>query len=140
MPEVIEWHRRGLVPLGPTLTADPRCRLVAGDFFALAAGAGLDPETLAHAFVAADKALRKKGLRFDAAQVPEFLAFAYKERLEFPPGNDKAILAAYDRTVLAELERGRFNDRQADRSADSSDSEKDAQTAANRKKTGGGRK
>jgi spermidine synthase len=43
---VIEWHQRGLVPLGPTLTADPRCRLVHGDFFALAASAaGFDPGT-----------------------------------------------------------------------------------------------
>jgi spermidine synthase len=33
---VIEWHQRGLVPLGPRLTADPRCRFVHGDFFALA--------------------------------------------------------------------------------------------------------
>jgi len=46
MEEVIEWHRRGLVPLGPKLTADPRCRLVQGDFFALAAAPerGFDPE------------------------------------------------------------------------------------------------
>lgn len=36
---VIEWHRRGLVPLGPALTADPRCRLIHGDFFALATSA-----------------------------------------------------------------------------------------------------
>jgi spermidine synthase len=42
---VIEWHQRGLVPLGPVLTADPRCRFVHGDFFALAASAeGFDPE------------------------------------------------------------------------------------------------
>ncbi len=34
---VIDWHRRGLVPLGPKLTGDPRCRFVHGDFFALAA-------------------------------------------------------------------------------------------------------
>jgi spermidine synthase len=41
---VIEWHRRGLVPLGPALTGDPRCRLVTGDFFALAASeTGFDP-------------------------------------------------------------------------------------------------
>jgi spermidine synthase len=41
---VIDWHQRGLVPLGPTLTGDPRCRLVHGDFFALAASAsGFDP-------------------------------------------------------------------------------------------------
>ncbi len=41
---VIGWHRRGLVPLGPVLTGDPRCRFVHGDFFALAASAdGFDP-------------------------------------------------------------------------------------------------
>jgi spermidine synthase len=42
---VIEWHRRGIVPLGPTLTGDPRCRFVHGDFFALAAdpARGFDP-------------------------------------------------------------------------------------------------
>lgn len=33
---VIGWHRRGLVPLGAKLIADPRCELVPGDFFALA--------------------------------------------------------------------------------------------------------
>jgi len=41
---VIEWHQRGLVPLGPILTGDPRCRFVLSDFFALAASAeGFDP-------------------------------------------------------------------------------------------------
>jgi spermidine synthase len=45
LSEVIEWHERGLLPLGAELTADPRCRLVNGDFFALAgAGSGIDPE------------------------------------------------------------------------------------------------
>ena len=34
---VIDWHQRHLVPLGAGLTADPRCTLVHGDFFALAA-------------------------------------------------------------------------------------------------------
>lgn len=34
---VIEWHTSGLVPLGPVLTAEPRCRFIHGDFFALAA-------------------------------------------------------------------------------------------------------
>lgn len=33
---VIEWHEKGLVPLGPELCADPRCRFVHGDFFELA--------------------------------------------------------------------------------------------------------
>ena len=42
---VIEWHERGLVPLGAELTADRRCRFVHGDFFALAAAPeqGFDP-------------------------------------------------------------------------------------------------
>ncbi len=39
LPAVISWHERGLVPLGPLLTGDARCRLIEGDFFALAAGA-----------------------------------------------------------------------------------------------------
>jgi spermidine synthase len=33
---VIDWHRRGIVPLGEKLTSDPRCRFLHGDFFALA--------------------------------------------------------------------------------------------------------
>lgn len=41
---VIAWHRQGLVPLGRGLTADPRCRLVHGDFFAMAVGDGFDPD------------------------------------------------------------------------------------------------
>ncbi len=44
MAPVIRWHEAGLVPLGPGLTEDRRCRFVEGDFFALAAGdAGFDP-------------------------------------------------------------------------------------------------
>lgn len=34
---VIEWHQSGLVPLGPALTGDARCRFIHGDFFTLAA-------------------------------------------------------------------------------------------------------
>ncbi len=42
---VIEWHEAGLVPLGPELTQDPRCRFVHGDFFAMATSpeTGFDP-------------------------------------------------------------------------------------------------
>lgn len=41
---VIDWHHDGLLPLGRTLACDPRCTIVQGDFFALAASeAGLDP-------------------------------------------------------------------------------------------------
>jgi spermidine synthase len=53
---VIDWHRSGLLPLGPGLVADPRCRLQEGDFFALAASeAGFDPD--------------QPGRRFDAILV-----------------------------------------------------------------------
>lgn len=42
--EVIEWHQRKLVPLGERLTGDPRCDLVEGDFFTMAAATwGLSP-------------------------------------------------------------------------------------------------
>jgi spermidine synthase len=45
LAEVIEWHQRGLLPLGPQLTNDPRCRMVVGDFFMGAASPdGFDPE------------------------------------------------------------------------------------------------
>lgn len=47
LAEVIDWHRRGLVPLGAGLASDPRCRLVRGDFFAMTTGEprGLDPDS-----------------------------------------------------------------------------------------------
>jgi spermidine synthase len=31
---VVQWHEQGVLPLGAHLMADPRCRLVRGDFFA----------------------------------------------------------------------------------------------------------
>jgi spermidine synthase len=56
LPEVIEWHQQGLLPLGRELTGDPRCRLVHGDFFAMSASAeGFDENS--------------KGRHFDAVLV-----------------------------------------------------------------------
>jgi len=52
---VIDWHRRGLLPVGTSLVEDPRCRLVEGDFFAMAAGDGFDGD--------------EPGRRFDAILV-----------------------------------------------------------------------
>ena len=44
MAPVIDWHQRSLVPLGETLSSDPRCTLVHADFFELAtSSAGFDP-------------------------------------------------------------------------------------------------
>ena len=35
LPEVIGWHRQGMVPLGPSLCGDSRCKIVEADFFHL---------------------------------------------------------------------------------------------------------
>jgi hypothetical protein len=56
LAEVIEWHEQGLLPLGRELTADPRCRLVNGDFFAMSSSV----EGFDH---------RSQGRRFDAVLV-----------------------------------------------------------------------
>jgi len=51
LPEVIEWHEQGLLPLGRELTGDPRCRLVHGDFFAMSSSAeGFDESSNARRF------------------------------------------------------------------------------------------
>ena len=54
MEPVIDWHRRGLVPLGKELVSNPRCTLVQADFFewASSSGGGFDravPRRLVHA-------------------------------------------------------------------------------------------
>ncbi|WP_304452987.1 spermidine synthase [Nocardiopsis sp. YSL2] len=45
LQEVIDWHEEKLIPAGETLSADPRCHLSQGDFFARAAdpAGGLEP-------------------------------------------------------------------------------------------------
>ena len=48
---VIEWHEKGLVPLGEKLTSDSRCRFLHADFFARAQSVeGFDPEQPGHLF------------------------------------------------------------------------------------------
>jgi hypothetical protein len=47
---VIDWHEQGLVPVGPVLTSDPRCRFVQGDFFAMSHGDGYDPAHVGRLF------------------------------------------------------------------------------------------
>jgi len=41
MQPVIDWHLRGLVPLGKELTSDPRCTLVQADFFEVASSSDM---------------------------------------------------------------------------------------------------
>jgi spermidine synthase len=85
---VIEWHDKALLPLGRALTGDPRCRLLHGDFFALAASeAGFDAGA--------------PGRRFDAILVdidhsPHALLDARSESFYQPDGLRR--LAAHLRT------------------------------------------
>jgi hypothetical protein len=56
LSEVIEWHEQELLPIGKQLNADPRCRLVHADFFAMTLSEqGYDPDV--------------PGRRFDAVLV-----------------------------------------------------------------------
>jgi spermidine synthase len=51
LAEVIDWHRRELLPFAASLTSDPRSRLLHGDFFAMADGAaGFDPDVAGRRF------------------------------------------------------------------------------------------
>lgn len=48
---VIDWHAAGILPMGTALANDQRCRLVQGDFFAMAAGdQGFDPKAAGRQF------------------------------------------------------------------------------------------
>ncbi len=51
LESVITWHKQHMVPLGPVLSGDPRCRFVHADFFALAQSPeGFDPENKGRRF------------------------------------------------------------------------------------------
>ncbi len=43
LPSVIQWHRKGLVPLGEALTSDPRVRITQADFFEHIRGPRTEP-------------------------------------------------------------------------------------------------
>jgi spermidine synthase len=54
LPDIIDWHRRGLVPLGSGISGDPRCSLLNGDFFGLVNTPSLDtrsPDKRFHAIL-----------------------------------------------------------------------------------------
>lgn len=61
---VVEWHEQGLLPLGPELAGDARCRFVRGDFFALAA--------TGNGFVAEHRGRRYDAILVDIDHAPDF--------------------------------------------------------------------
>jgi spermidine synthase len=86
LPEVIEWHRRGLVPLGAELTSDPRCEFLNADFFALAASERMDPA--------------QAGRRFDAILVD----IDHSPRAVLHPAHGSFYTAAGLRRLAAHLQ------------------------------------
>jgi transcriptional regulator with XRE-family HTH domain len=67
-------------------------------------GAGWDIGMLSEALVSLDKAIRGKGLQYDAAYVAPALRLAYLERLKHPAKLDRAAYAIYDNLVQQQLE------------------------------------
>ncbi|PCI42313.1 MAG: spermidine synthase [Rhodospirillaceae bacterium] len=78
---VIDWHETGLLPLGPALSNDERCRFVHGDFFGLATSKdGLDPDQPKRQFDA---------ILVDIDHSPEFLLDAANAPFYQPEGLTK---------------------------------------------------
>ncbi len=65
---------------------------------------GWDLSMLSEALVSLDKAIKKKGLQYDAAYVAPALRLAYLERLQHPAKLDKAAYGIYDNLVQQQLE------------------------------------
>lgn len=65
MAPVIDWHQRGLVPMGSKLMADERCELVLGDFFALATSDS-------HGFGSANDDKKAHAVLLDIDHTPDF--------------------------------------------------------------------
>lgn len=70
---VIEWHQQRLVPLGARIAADPRCRLICGDFFAMT-----EPE--AHGFDPAQPDRLFHAILLDIDHAPRHLLHANHAR------------------------------------------------------------
>jgi len=77
MADVIDWHQKGLVPLGSRLTQDPRTEYVHGDFFALCANGG---------FSSADSAARFDAVLLDIDHSPQHVLHPSHSRFYSPDG------------------------------------------------------
>lgn len=91
---VIDWHQRGLVPLGPVLTGDERCRFVLADFFVRAADPqqGFDPVNPGRKFHA---------VLLDIDHSPRNLLHASNAAFYERPGLEKLALQLHPGGVFA---------------------------------------
>lgn len=86
------------------MTLDELLRGSGGAARSTSQDSGWDLPMLSEALVSLDKAIRKRGLVWDAAYVAPALRLAYLERLKHPATLDRAGYAAYDRAVAKQLE------------------------------------
>lgn len=78
---VIDWHQAGILPMGTALASDPRCRLILGDFFAMAAwDHGFDPDRQGRCFDA---------ILVDIDHSPDALLDARSTSLYHPDGLER---------------------------------------------------
>lgn len=91
---VIDWHQRGLVPLGPVLTGDERCRFVLADFFVRAA----DPE---RGFDPANPGRKFHAVLLDIDHSPRNLLHASNAAFYERPGLEKLAAQLHPGGVFA---------------------------------------
>lgn len=94
LAEVIAWHEQGLVPLGEQLGKDERCRLIQGDFFALAA----EPEP---GFDSAAPGRRFHAVLLDIDHSPDGLLHSSHAALYQPQGLRRLALQLHPGGVFA---------------------------------------
>lgn len=91
---VIDWHQQGLVPLGPVLTGDERCRFVLADFFVRAA----DPE---RGFDPANPGRKFHAVLLDIDHSPRNLLHASNAAFYERPGLEKLAAQLHPGGVFA---------------------------------------
>jgi len=92
---------------------------------------------LSEALVSLDKAIRKRGLVYDASYVAPALRLAYLERLKHPEKLDRAGYAAYDREVSKQLQGQQAEHERGHRGTEAAGAGRVGKTATPRAKAGG---
>lgn len=93
---VIEWHEKGLVPLGKELAADERCRFIHGDFFQLALAPSGEPT-----FDPLDPARRFHAILLDIDHSPKHLLHKRHGDFYQPAGLEKMAYKLHPGGVFA---------------------------------------
>lgn len=101
--------------------------------------AGWNLPMLSEALVSLDKAIRKRGLVYDAAYVAPALRLAYLERLRHPARLDRAGYASYDREVARQLQGQQAEHEREHRGTEAAGTRGASKAAPQKAKAGGSR-